>query len=369
MYGSDRVLLETVIWSVRAGAEVLVFVPQEGPLVDALRDAGATVTVVAMFVLRKRLLRPGNWGHLIGSAASGWHAARAAMITNDPSVVYVNTITIPIWTIVARLRRIPVAVHVHEAERTAPALVRAVLYLPLFLARSVIVNSRFSAAAIGSVFSRMARQSRLIYNGVAGPHQVVPPRTTLEGPVRLLFVGRLSPRKGPDLLVEAAEILRSRGVTSEVDLVGDVFPGYEWFGEKLHNDVTVRSLTGQVRFNGFSDDVWPAISAADIVIIPSRLDEPFGNTAVEAVLGARPTVVADTSGLREASQGFASAIRVPASDAGAIADAVERMMRDWPRLREAALDDAVTARARFAPSRYGAEVVAELRSTVDGNRQ
>ncbi len=36
----------------------------------------------------------------------------------------------------------------------------------------------------------------------------------------------------------------------------------------------------------------------DVLVVPSRVDEPFGNTAVEGILARRPVVASDMSGLR-----------------------------------------------------------------------
>ena len=45
--------------------------------------------------------------------------------------------------------------------------------------------------------------------------------------------------------------------------------------------------TGTVVFAGFRPSVWDSFAAADIAIVPSRV-EPFGNVAVEAMLAERP---------------------------------------------------------------------------------
>jgi hypothetical protein len=52
--------------------------------------------------------------------------------------------------------------------------------------------------------------------------------------------------------------------------------------------------------------------------VPPRLQEPFGDTAVEAVPAARPVVVPTTGGPAEAFDGFASALPVGAAPPAAI---------------------------------------------------
>jgi len=130
--------------------------------------------------------------------------------------------------------------------------------------------------------------------------------------VRLTYIGRLSPRKGTDLVITAAAELVDDGVDVEVDILGEVFEGYEWYAEALRNTVAERGLGSRVRFLGSRDDVWIALQLADIVVIPSPVGEPFGNTAVEAALAARPLVVSESSGLLEATVGLAGSAELTA---------------------------------------------------------
>ena len=118
-----------------------------------------------------------------------------------------------------------------------------------------------------------------------------------------------------------------------------------------------------VTFHGFTPDVWPHLQAADLVLVPSRAEESFGNTVVEAALSARPVVVSDHTGLREAAAHLEAAVAVPADTPDAVADAVRRLLKDWPQTRAKALRDADASAERYAPERYRravSEVLADL---------
>ncbi len=103
--------------------------------------------------------------------------------------------------------------------------------------------------------------------------------------------------------------------------------------------------------------MWAGLGLADIVVIPSTAGEPFGNTAVEAALAARPLVVSDSSGLLEATHGLPGVHRVPPGDASAIADAVRDIIAHWPEQRLQADVSARLASLRFDPERYRASIV------------
>jgi glycosyltransferase involved in cell wall biosynthesis len=145
-----------------------------------------------------------------------------------------------------------------------------------------------------------------------------------------------------------------------LSLVGAVFPGYEWYDAQLRDMVEENGLQDDVTFTGFVPAVWDALREADVAVVPSRLDEPFGNAAVEAVLAARPVIVSNTSGLREAAASYASATFVPAGDAESIADALLAVRDNWDSERVAALLDSGIALERHSPQRYRAAMAASL---------
>jgi hypothetical protein len=106
-----------------------------------------------------------------------------------------------------------------------------------------------------------------------------------------------------DLAIDAIDRLRSAGIDAELDIVGDVFRGYEWYERQLREQISRLALEDRVRIVGFQRMVWDIVSAADVAVVPSRGDESFGNVLIEALMCARPVVAADHSGLREASGG------------------------------------------------------------------
>jgi glycosyltransferase involved in cell wall biosynthesis len=336
---------------------VTVALPGPGPLVGELVARDVRVELVPMPVLRNAALRPRGFVQLLGQAVRGFVPALRLLRRDGVAGVYVSTLTLPSWPLLARLAGRRSICHVHEAEQSAPRLLRRGMALCPALSDRVVANSRFTLEVLTDVAPRVRRRATVVHNAVRGPAQVVPARPRLEGPLRLLYVGRLSPRKGPQVAVATLQDLLCRGVDARLTLVGSVFDGYEWFERELRATVAGSGLEDRVEFLGFRPDVWPHLADADVVLMPSVGDESFGNSAVEAVLAARPLVVSDHSGLREATEGYPSAQGVDPGRPEAWADAVCRVAADWPRFRNAALTDAGVARRRSAPERYTAELV------------
>jgi glycosyltransferase involved in cell wall biosynthesis len=288
-----------------------------------------------------------------------------------PGAVYVATVTLPLWLLLARCLRLRTVCHVHEAERGVPRLARRLLAAPLRLADDVIVNSDVSREVVVEDCPAVASRVRVVRNGVAAPPTTVPPRAELAEPLRLVFVGRVSARKGVDLAVDAVARLAELGVAARLEIVGDAVHasvGAPEYLDGLRRRIAAAGLGDVVTLIGFVPDVWPHLQAADVVLVPSRGDESFGNAAVEGVLAARPVLVADVAGLREATGPYPGARVVAAEDSRVWAAAVLGIRSSWPELRPQVLRDAEAAARDLAPQRYRREVAEVVRGAEPRRR-
>lgn len=369
LYGSDRVLLESVVGLVRAGCTVTVALPSLGPLATEITRIGATVVLCPSPVIRKSLATGRGAAQFFMDTARGAVNGLRLIRSVRPDVVFVNTLTVPLWVALARLSGCRALLHVHEAESSAPRLVRALLSSPALLAHKILVNSTFSRTTMIEAFpaalrSRVEDRTHLLLNGVEGPMNPPLPRKTLSEPFNILYVGRLSQRKGVDLLFEAVALLNARGIHSRLRVVGAVFTGYEWYEKELHERASQADLEGLVEFIGFAPDVWTHYSAADVAVVPSRKDEPFGNTAVEALLALRPVVVSDTTGLKEAAGNYGASRFFAPDDVEDLTTTLAAIHDSWDAVQEFLPGDRDRAIARHSPALYREAVAAETLDLV-----
>lgn len=142
----------------------------------------------------------------------------------------------------------------------------------------------------------------------------------------VLFLGRLSSKKSPDLLLRAfAELSRdSAGTQIMAVFAGPDEGGMKTQLEQMAEQLGVRS---KVRFTGpiFEEAKWAAYRDADVFVLPSR-NENFGNTAAEAVGAGTPVIVTEQCGIAPLLADEAGMV-VP-HDAAAIRDALRRMLSD-----------------------------------------
>jgi glycosyltransferase involved in cell wall biosynthesis len=256
---------------------------------------------------------------------SMWRAVRRAASSAD--LVHAHWL---LTAAVARFAGRPFVVTLHgsgsagrfsdvELARRRPKLVRALLRpAAAVICVSETVAEPVRAAGVKAV---------VIANGVRIPEEVEPPAE----PPEVLYVGRLSPEKNVDTLVEAV---------GDLNLV-------------VAGDGPLRGLVPNALGAVSHAEVERLLERATVVVAPCER-EGFGLAAAEAMAFGRPVVAAAGGALLELVADGETGLRVPARDAAALREAVERLLRDR-ELRER-LGRAARAQAR---ERFGWNAVIE----------
>jgi glycosyltransferase involved in cell wall biosynthesis len=181
---------------------------------------------------------------------------------------------------------------------------------------------------------------------------VLPPSGDAPSPVEppfVLAVGQVTPRKGFDLIAEAAALLGG-------DCPPVVLAGPDWWrSDDVRRRIAEVDVHRRVRFLGPVDDATLAVlyRAATVVCHASR-GEGFGMTCLEAMAFGAAVVATDLPPIRELAAGAVEL--VPVDDAAAFADALRSLLED--ETRRQALGEAARSRAdEFSWERMAAGVV------------
>jgi glycosyltransferase involved in cell wall biosynthesis len=113
----------------------------------------------------------------------------------------------------------------------------------------------------------------------------------------VLYLGRLSLKKSPDLLLKAfAQICGKHPEISFRLIISG--PDEDGMRARLERAAADAGITEYVTFLGgmFGEDKWSAYRDADVFVLPSQ-NENFGNTAVEAIGAGTPVIVTDRCGV------------------------------------------------------------------------
>ena len=345
-------------------------------LVPALETGGAERTTVdvahAIVAAGGHALVASRGGRMVAELeAAGARHVEMAVHSKNPVVMALNVERLtrliarekiglvharsraPAWSALAAAHRagIPFVTTYHSRVHERPRL--KVFYNSVMTrGDAVIANSEFTAGRIRAVHAPDEARIFTVPRGIdieglapaaiaLGRIETLRSHWNLDGAAGVIFVhpARLTRWKGQAVSVEAARLLRARGIEDfTLLLVGDA-QGRDEYRAELARAIARDGLQRHVRLVGHCDDMGAAYALSDIVLSPSIEAEPFGRTAVEAQAAARPVIVSDAGGQRETvltAEGAATGLCVPPGDAGALADAMEQMIA-WGREARAAM--------------------------------
>jgi glycosyltransferase involved in cell wall biosynthesis len=145
------------------------------------------------------------------------------------------------------------------------------------------------------------------------------------------FASRLLKDKGVEEFVQAAELLKTRGVPARFWLVGDADPGNP--ATVSQQKINAWHEADIVEILGYRSDIPRLFSQSNIIALPSYYGEGLPKVLVEAAACGRAVVTTDHPGCRDAIKPDKTGLLVPVRDAVALADAIQRLIEN-PDLRK-----------------------------------
>lgn len=147
-----------------------------------------------------------------------------------------------------------------------------------------------------------------------------------DGTPTVLFVGRPEPRKGLRYLLDAFALLRARGSTARLVVVGAMT---ERQRRACEHDVASRSLTG-VHVVGWvpREDLPRYYQSCDVFCAPSIGSESQGVVILEAMASGTAIVASSIRGYQSVLTHERDAVLVPPCDSERLAVALERVLAD-----------------------------------------
>lgn len=146
----------------------------------------------------------------------------------------------------------------------------------------------------------------------------------LDGRV-VLYVSRMSPRKGPHVLLNAFQ-----RVVKEMDDITLLMIGSGEMLPFLKAQAKFLGIAERVRFMGYApNELLPKLYAiADVFALPSTTSEAFGIVVLEAMASGVPVVATTVGGIPEVVQKSGSGLLVPPGDEVALGRAIMKILAD-----------------------------------------
>lgn len=269
------------------------------------------------------------------------------------------------WAVVVKkLFRVPVVITAHGADvfslRT-PAVTRGKQWIVKNADRIVTVSS--ALADVLRADTQLSRQSDIISMGVDGTlfspdkkNEWIRAQYGIHGPF-LLFVGRLTEKKGVQYLIDAMSL-----VTKDFPEAKLLIVGQGELEQKLREQVSIRGLEKVVLFaGGIANAQLPAYYAtADIFIGPSVQvkdgdTEGFGLTFVEAAMSGCLVIGTRAGGIKDIIQDGKTGLLIDPGNAHSLADTIATAIENFDNfssIREQGRQDAL--------QRFDWEIIANM---------
>lgn len=345
--GAERTAIDVAAALAAVGARALV-ATEGGRLVGELQAKGG---IWAPFPAATK-----NWLKMMLNV----HRLRGLCLDEGVCLIHARS-RAPAWVglAAARALKVPFVTTYHGAysgKSQAKILYNSVM------ARGdvVIANSHFTADRILAMHPMAQGRIRVIHRGTDlgsfAPASVAPERVEAlrrqwgVAPHQriVLLAARISHWKGHRVLIEAAAQLKERGIDDVAFIMAGDPQGRDGYVKTLDALIEANGLSGIVRRVGHCSDMQAAFLAAAAVAVPSTEPEAFGRSAVEAQAMGTPVVVSDLGAVPETVLAPPQVMpaertgwRVPAGDAGALADALQESL-----LLGASARDTLARRAR-----------------------
>lgn len=341
IYGASRCMERVFGRFADDGHEVHAVLPEHGPLVALLEGRGVHVHIhpALSIIDRAQLQTIGGCLRFLFQFPGSVLWLAQLMLRLRIDIVHSNTIVIPSPSVAALLTRRRHVWHVRELLGEFGALWKPYQRAVYTLSNAIVAISRCTR----DQFEPQLRDKiSVIYDGLDEADSIVTPnhRDQLrnlvpEGSTVVGVVGRIKfHRKGQEVLVRAASLLRERHPEARYLMIGSASPGNEDQVTRLRALIDELGVGDIVVLAGESDDPASVFAALDIAVAPSVQPEPFGCVVMEAMAVGTPVVGSDAGGIAEQIVDGDSGLLFPPGDAASLAAALDQLL-SHPGLRSA----------------------------------
>ncbi len=197
-------------------------------------------------------------------------------------------------------------------------------------AEFIAVETDYSRDLLQKRCADSAEKIHRVYNGMdlANLKELLPPSDSAR-PL-IVSVGRLVAFKGFENLIAACGLLHAKGLGFRCEIIGD-----GPLREKLQEQIAAAQLESLVVLRGSLSQaqVFKALERSDIFALASIVDssgasDVFPTVIQEAMAHARPVVSTRLAGISETVVDGKTGLLVPPGDAPALADALEKLLRN-----------------------------------------
>ena len=297
MYGADKVLLELIKGLNPQEFEAHIILPNDGILIEALRQVGARVSVLDYPILRRKYFNPKGILEYLKSYRRYSQKIAQYVRENGIDLVHNNTTAVLEGIYLKRKVKLPLIWHVHEIIVKPKAISDFInLLMGRYADKIVTVSQAVASHVKQSPFIKEV-QVQVIYNGVDNavyhPIQASAVREKFgipEDAIVIGMVGRVNAWKGQGDFLEAVTPILEHNPNAVAFLAGSAFAGEEWRVEELESKIAKSSVVSQIKRIDYYEHTTELYNMFDIFVLPSTNPDPLPTVVLEAMACGKPVV-------------------------------------------------------------------------------
>jgi glycosyltransferase involved in cell wall biosynthesis len=335
IYGASRCLSRMSNLFVEDGHEVHVVVPCDGPLVRSLERRGITVHIHEGLAIIDRIEMDSFFGKLKFLCryplSTLWLLRLIRRLKVD--VVHTNTGVLPSPAMASKLSGRRHIWHLREFLCEYPSAWKVYQHYMCWLSNDIVAVSQ----AVRNQFdSRLQDRASVIYDGLddeathIDSDNVSAFRKSIGAPAFAVgVVGRIKwLRKGQEVLIKAAGLLRDTCPDTKYVIVGAPSPGNDEHLVRLKELVRELRLEDRVIFTGDIRETRDVYGALDVTVVPSVHPEPLGCVVMESMAAGTPVVGSRCGGIPEMIIDQETGLLFSPGDEVELASALARVISD-----------------------------------------
>ena len=298
MYGADKGMLDLIKRLDKSKYTPFVILPTSGVLVDALKDAGVSVTVMPYPIMRRKYFN--SKGVIQYGINFVKYTNKIVKFAKEHNIklIHTNTAATLEGCFVSRRLKIPQLWSIHEIIINPKIMYRFTSKLIAKYSKITITDSNAVKKHLDASGYFRNGDVKVIYNGVDSERFTpdiscdylydewkIPRNSKVIG-----MMGRVNSWKGQADFLKAANIIMDQNPNVYTVFVGSAFEGEEWREKELAKAISESPHKDRIINKGYRTDSEAIYKLYDVFVLPSTNPDPLPTVVLEAMSTGKPIV-------------------------------------------------------------------------------
>lgn len=306
MYGADKVLLDLVRRLDKKLYEAHVILPNDGPLVQQLKQHNIKVDTIPYPILRRKHFNIKGIITYIKDYIKYSKSLTAYAKNNNIDLIHNNTTAVLEGIYISKKLNKPLIWHVHEIIVKPKIISNVINFLMGRYADKIVTVSHAVATHIKQSRFIKDAQVDVIYNGVDNEiyrkiniNHLYEKFKISDNTYVIGMIGRVNAWKGQDDFLDAITPILATNKNVIAIMAGSAFEGEEWRITALENKISTLPVASQIQRIDYYSNTTELYNLFDVFVLPSTNPDPLPTVVLEAMACGKPVVAYKHGGVCE----------------------------------------------------------------------